>query len=187
MLKPLFGDGRIRQVAEALYGRAVEQARDPEFYRSCGVPDTVDGRFDMIAIHVFLLLRRLKRAGDTPGPLAQALFDTMFDDMDRLLREMGAGDLGVGRRVKNMAQAFSGRIAAYESGLDGADGILEAAVLRNVFRGGGAPHEAAAALARYIRHQTATLGRQPLEEIAAGRVAFTDAAVGLNGEPPQQV
>lgn len=185
MLKRLFGDVRVRQVAETLYERAVEQARRPEFYAACGVPDTVDGRFDMVAIHVFLLLRRLKRAGDAPGSLAQALFDTMFHDMDRVLREMGAGDLGVGRRVKVMAQAFSGRVAAYDDGLDGGDGTLEAAVVRNVFRGGDASDDAAAALARYMRHQTEFLQRQPLNEIAAGRVSFADVAEALNRKPLQ--
>ncbi len=96
----LFRRTRRRDSAVALYDIIVAQSRMPGFYLHCGVPDTVDGRFDMIALHAFIVLRRLKdRRRDT----AQELLEAMFDDMDRSLREMGAGDLGVGRRVKTMA------------------------------------------------------------------------------------
>ncbi len=172
MLKRLFGESAARRAATGLYGIAVDQARAPVLYTDYAVPDTVDGRFDMIALHVFLLMRRLK-AGDAKGAeVAQALYDAMFDDMDRSLREMGAGDLGVGRRVKSMAQAFSGRLAAYDAGLDGADGELPAALARNVFRGGDVPDEALAALARYVRAQSAALDTQPIEAVIGGHAAF---------------
>jgi cytochrome b pre-mRNA-processing protein 3 len=98
--------------ADRLYGAAVAQARNPAFYVECRVPDTLDGRFDLIVLHLCLLIRRLRREGETGATLAQALFDTTFDDMDRSLREMGVGDLGVGRRVKAMASAFYGRATA---------------------------------------------------------------------------
>src|SRR5262245_48094906 len=96
-----------------LYAAAIAQARQPVFYAGLRVPDTVDGRFELVALHVFLILQRLKSEPEAT-PFAQALFDTMFADMDRNLREMGVGDLSVGKKVKAMAQGLYGRIAAYE-------------------------------------------------------------------------
>src|SRR5581483_7180724 len=131
MLSRLFRRGAGQEPPAALlYRSVVEQARRPEFYAAFGVPDTVDGRFDMIALHMFLVLHRLKAADPDLG---QALFDTMFADMDRSLREMGAGDLGVGRRVRAMAEALSGRIAAYDAGLSADDAALAGALRRNLY------------------------------------------------------
>ncbi len=84
--------------ARALYEGVVAQARQPGFYRDCGVPDSVDGRFELIALHAFLVLHRLKADPTDTAALGQALFDVMFQDMDQSLRELGAGDLGVGPR-----------------------------------------------------------------------------------------
>jgi cytochrome b pre-mRNA-processing protein 3 len=170
--------------AEALYASAVDQARKPEFYSRMGVPDAVDGRFDMIALHVFMLLRRLKGGDGASDAVAQALFDTMFEDMDRGLRELGAGDLGVGRRVKVMAKAFYGRISAYEQGLAGDDDALMEAVQRNVFRGDAGAGSAAAALASYIRAQVRELDRQRLTDLLDGKVTFLAPAdmAGQDGE-----
>jgi cytochrome b pre-mRNA-processing protein 3 len=161
--------------AEILYARIVARAREPAFYRDHGVPDTVEGRFEMIALHAFLVLHRLKesKAADGPdeGALGQALFDLMFADMDRSLREMGVGDLGVGRRVKAMAQAFYGRIAAYEGGLAGGDGALAVALERNVFAGapppGGGP-----VLARYVCACTRGLAAIPGDALGRGDIDF---------------
>ncbi|MEE8334535.1 MAG: ubiquinol-cytochrome C chaperone family protein [Alphaproteobacteria bacterium] len=172
MLKRLFGESAARRAATGLYGAAVDQARMPVFYTDYAVPDTVDGRFEMVTLHVFLLMRRLKAGDDGAAEASQALYDVMFDDMDRTLREMGAGDLGVGRRVKTMAQAFSGRLVAYDVGLDGADEELRAALARNVFRGEEASDEALAGLARYLRAQAAALDAQPIEAVIGGRAVF---------------
>ena len=101
------------RAAFQLYGAAVAAARDPYLYETLGVPDTLDGRFDAIALHVYLLVRRLN-AEPEPGPaLAQAVFDAMFLDMDINLREMGVGDLSVSKRNRAMWEAFHGRSAAY--------------------------------------------------------------------------
>ena len=105
VLGRLFKRERTEAPATLLYAKLVAQARQPEFYARCGVPDTVDGRFDLISLHLFLVLHRLKRDRPESADLAQAVFDLMFHDMDQSLREMGAGDLGVGRRVKVMIQA----------------------------------------------------------------------------------
>ena len=115
-LLSLIRRGRYERVGFELYGAAVAAARDPFLYTALRVPDTLDGRFDMIGLHTFLLIQRLKRE-PAPGPaLAQAVFDAMFSDMDINLREMGVGDLSVGRKVRVMWEAFHGRAAAYADG-----------------------------------------------------------------------
>ena len=112
-----FRRNRFRAPAHAAYVSIVEQAREPGLFLNLGVPDTLDGRFETIAVHMFLVLNRLKAEHETTAEFAQALFDAMFADLDRSLREMGATDIGVGKRVKEMAKGFYGRIKAYEDGL----------------------------------------------------------------------
>ena len=175
MLGQLFGKSRNQRIAEALYASAVGQARMPVFYGETRVPDTVDGRFDMIVLHVFLVLHRLKAGEGNAADVGQALFDTMFADMDRCLRELGAGDLGVGRRVKTMAKAFYGRVAAYERGLSAGNGPLADALLRNIFRGDPAKGAVASRIASYMYGQVTALEQHPLDEILDGRVVFADA------------
>ncbi len=179
VLGRLFKRSGARDVAGRLYLGVVAQAREPAFYTAMGVPDTVDGRFDMITLHAWLVLRRLKGEAGRPADTAQALFDTMFDDMDHNLREMGAGDLGVGRRVKTMARAFYGRLAAYDEGLAGDDDALATALGRNLYRGADPGADTLAALAGYVRREAAALARQPLDDLLAGRVEF--------GPPPRAV
>jgi cytochrome b pre-mRNA-processing protein 3 len=165
--------------ALGLYRAAVAAARAPVFYTRHGVPDTPDGRFDMIALHVFLALRRLQREqGPTQKDaqaLAQALIDLMFTDMDRNLREMGVGDLGVGRQVKALAAAFRGRIAAYDEALGLPDGEagLALALKRNIFRrDGGATEQGTRRIARHVRGADAALAAQSWRAIAAGIIVF---------------
>ena len=156
--------------ARKLYARVVEQARRPEFYLRCKVADTVDGRFDMIALHAFLLMRRLK-CGRT-GSLAQALFDVMFADMDQNLREMGIGDLAVGRKVKALAELFYGRVAAYEAGLVGDESELCEGLRRNLYRKVDPPPGNVAAMAAYVRREAAALEVQETDRLLAGEVFF---------------
>src|SRR5262245_1412590 len=154
MLSRLFRRAPAVPDAAPLYAAAVAQARQPAFYAQQGVPDTVDGRFELVALHVFLVLQRLK-AEPQAAPFAQGLFDTMFGDMDRNLREMGVGDLSVGKKVKAMAQGLYGRIAAYETGLTEGDAALQGALRRNLYGtlpDAAAPTEAQlAAMAAYLR------------------------------------
>jgi cytochrome b pre-mRNA-processing protein 3 len=185
MLKRIFRGDRQAKPARELYEITVEQARAPAFYTDLGVPDTIDGRFELIALHVFLVMQRLKREPDGGPDLAQALFDVMFADMDAALREMGAGDLGVGRRVKTMAKGFLGRISAYEAGLAAAGeaapgsapgpasgSALEAAMRRNLY-GTAEPDPAMlAAMAGYARAAAGLLAGQPGAGLLAGRVQF---------------
>jgi cytochrome b pre-mRNA-processing protein 3 len=164
-----------RQAGGALYAAAVAAARDPVFYTAIGVPDTLDGRFDLIGVHAWLLIRRLS-CDTPPGPaLAQAVFDAMFRDMDDNLREMGVGDLSVARKMKQMWEAFHGRAAAYDAAFDSADAsALTAALARNVWRAAAAP--GAAALADAVRAQAAHLAAQPLAAFRAGYATFLPAA-----------
>src|SRR5437870_1427038 len=141
----------VRAAAELAYGHVVEHARLPRFFIDAGVPDTIDGRFELICLHAFLYLHRLKREGKRGTPLGQRFFDTMFADFDRSLREMGTGDLSVGREVKRMAQAFYGRVAAYEAGLAGDDAVLQAALARNLFGTAPPAPPLLAAMAGYVR------------------------------------
>jgi cytochrome b pre-mRNA-processing protein 3 len=150
----------------------VAAARHPVFYRDWQVPDTVDGRFDMIGLHTFLVLDRLKGAEDA---FRQALVDELFRDMDRSLREMGAGDLSVGKKVRKMAEVFYGRVAAYDQSIAVGGPELEAAIARNVYPD-GAPDGAAARLAAYAQDQRRELTAQATAAIAAGTVGFAEPA-----------
>ena len=168
----LFGAKRFEEAAHRIYFSLVEQARQPGFYLSCGVPDTADGRFDMIILHAFLLLRRLKKDHEQTAELAQDLFDLMFADMDQNLREMGVGDLAVGKRIKGMAAAFYGRVAAYEAGLAADDSALGEALRRNLYRKAGPEAGQLAVMAGYMRDEAARLDGAGVDSLIAGNVVF---------------
>jgi cytochrome b pre-mRNA-processing protein 3 len=172
---------RHERTGFVLYGAAVAAARLPVLYQALGVPDTLDGRFDCVGVHVALLIRRLRalpaqEAGRRAGPaLAQAVFDAMFSDMDTTLREFGL-DLGVGKRVRAMWEAFHGGALAYDGPLEAGDvGALAEALERNVWRG-AAPEGAAAALAEWVMAQDAALQRADPASLLAGRAAFLGEA-----------
>ncbi len=176
-LPRLFKESRIEAAVYKLYGRAVEQARQPAFYVDCGVPDTPDGRFDMIALHIGLLLRRLRPDHHLTADFAQALFDLMFSDMDQNLREMGIGDIGVGKRIKSMAQAFYGRLAVYDAGLKTPnDDELVAGLKRNLYRNVSPSGEQIAGVVAYMRREAAALANCEVEQVMAAEYRF--------GRPP---
>lgn len=162
----------LRQSAAKLYTAAVRQARQPSFYLDLDVPDTADGRYDMIALHVYLLLRRIKHLPEAGQTLGQALFDHMFTDLDRNLREMGVGDLGVGRQVKAMAAAFYGRVAAYDAGLAESDAALAQALARNLYRNVRPTEQTIDAMTRYVRAAAAALDQAPADDLLQGKVDF---------------
>ncbi len=168
--------GRFERTGFELYGIAVTAAREPFLYIGLGVPDTLDGRFDLVGLHVFLLIQRLTRE-PAPGPaLAQAIFDAMFSDMDINLREMGVGDLSVGRKVKVMWEAFHGRSAAYAAALKDADRLaMEAALARNVWRGETTAAQNPVGLARLVFAQSAHLSGQTLDALTRGVADFRPA------------
>jgi cytochrome b pre-mRNA-processing protein 3 len=175
-LLSLIRRGRHERVGFELYGAAVAAARDPYFYTVLGVPDTLDGRFDMVGLHTFLLIQRLKRESPRGPALAQAVFDAMFSDMDINLREMGVGDLSVGRKVRVMWEAFHGRAAAYAAAMAAGDVAgLEAALNRNVWRGNPPSDAATAALARIVLSLEAHLAALEFSGLARGVVDFPRA------------
>ncbi len=180
VLSRLFAPRPEKKAAASLYAAIVSQARHPRFYRDMGVSDGVDGRFDMIALHTILVLRRLK--AKELRPLSQALFDTFFASMDDALREMGVGDMTIAKKVRAMSEAFYGRIAAYDSALDDASGddALAIAVERNVLRSDASePGAAARDLARYVRAQDSHLAAVSDEALTTGSVTFlSPEAVG---------
>lgn len=175
MLSRLFGRSRTNVAGDTLYRAIVAQARLPRLYRDWGVPDTVDGRFEMIVLHLVLLFRRLGRDGEAGQAIAQPVFDTFLADMDQQLREMGVGDLGVPKRMKKIGESFYGRLATYGSYLAADDGAgLREALERNLFPEGGAP--SLEPLAAYVLAATVALSRQPTRAIEGGALVFPDPA-----------
>ena len=152
---------------EALWARIVALARDPAWYRSGDVPDTLDGRFDMVALMLSLVLVRLERADDAASQVA--LIERFVDDMDGNLRQSGVGDMVVGKHVGKMMGALGGRLGAYRAALD-AGGDLEAALLRNLYRGEVAGGAALAWTAAEVRRLDAAIAAQPLDRLLAGDV-----------------
>jgi len=171
----LFGRKRYERAGFELYTSAVQAARDPYIFETLGAPDTLDGRFDVIGLYVFLLVHRLHSESKPGKDLAQAVFDAMFSDMDINLREIGVGDMSIGKRVRAMWEAFHGRSAAYASAIDAGDtAALAGAIARNVWRG-EAPQDAARALAALVLDQAAHLAEQPIAAFLAGQVSFRPA------------
>ncbi len=174
VLESIFGRAPEAEAAAALYEAVIVQARQPDFYLHCGLPDSLDGRFEMITLHSFIVLRRLRALGPEAEAVAQAFVDTLVLDMDRSLREMGVGDLGVGKRVKRMAAGFHGRVTAYDAGLAAGRDQLEAAMRRNVFGTASPEPWQVSALAGYLRRETEAA---PDPGLLAGKVSF--------GPPPK--
>jgi cytochrome b pre-mRNA-processing protein 3 len=143
-----------RGTIEAIYGMIVTQAREPLFYGDLGVPDTVNGRFDLLVLHLWMVLRRLRSIEGSAG-LSQSLFDRFCDDMDANLREMGVGDLAVPKRMQAFGEAFYGRVAAYDVALTEGREPLAQALCRNILN--GADIEKARQLAFYAEAAIAAL------------------------------
>lgn len=163
------------RAADALYAAIVAQAREPRFFTALGVPDTLDGRFETVVLHVFLVLQRLRsEPSEAAAGLSRALLESFVSDMDHSLREMGAADLGVGRRVTAMAEALYGRIKAYEAAFaEIGDLGLEAALRRNLYGTISMPHHMdLAAVCHYVRLQHAALAAQSFAALQAGELAF---------------
>ncbi|BCJ90635.1 ubiquinol-cytochrome c chaperone [Terrihabitans soli] len=160
MILRLFRPRKDRARVRAIYAAIVAQARQPAFYAELGVPDTLEGRYDMLMLHAFLYMHRLKDEPEPVKDVAQDVFDFMFSDMDRSLREMGVGDLSVPKKIKKMAQAFYGRASAYDAALAKAGPDLGEAVQRNVFGGGASSAANAASVADYMRRAAKALAGQ---------------------------
>ncbi len=173
VLQRLFAARPSRVAGEGLYTSAARQARRPWFYSELGTPDTGEGRFELYCLHVSLVLIRLKGQGPAAAETAQKMFDTFIRSLDDALREMGVGDLAVGKKMKKLGAAFYGRAKSYEEALEQQPDLaaLEALLARTVFEGDAA---AAPALAGYVLSATRSLADQPLDELLEGRVAWPE-------------
>jgi cytochrome b pre-mRNA-processing protein 3 len=178
MMLPAFRRSHHTRNIHALYGTIVAQARSPAFYIAFGVEDTVEGRFELIVLHLVLVLNRLNQAAEegrgrgAASAFGQHLFDVFCRDLDHNLREMGIGDLAVPRKMRSFGEAFYGRQAAYRAALAAADEVeLEKVLTRNIFGVAGSDSRAAR-LARYA--QAIVTGLDATEEAAlvAGKVVF---------------
>lgn len=172
MLKRLFKPRPAYAAGHALYTSAVRQARTPAFYAERGVPDTNEGRFELYSLHVYLVLARLKDQGSQAAETAQAIFDVYIQALDGALREMGVGDMGVGKKMRKLGEAFYGRIRSYENAVaDLPDRTkLEAMLGRTVYADVVSPD--VSALAAYVVAQRDHLAQQPLEALYAGEVTW---------------
>jgi cytochrome b pre-mRNA-processing protein 3 len=183
MVLGLFGRrNRNAEIVERLYLAVAGAARNPAFFGELGVPDTVEGRFEMVTLHAHLAVRRL-RALPAPGPdLGQDLVDAVFAHFDAALRELGVGDISVPKKMKTMASAFLGRAKAYEEALahpvGTRAGALRAALLRNVWNNQPGRDAEASRLASWVEEAVSALEKAGFEDFVAARIAFPPLPAG---------
>lgn len=174
MILSLFRKNTATEPVYAIYSAIVAQSRQPIFYADWLVPDTVTGRFDMISLHMALLFRRLRSETGPQKDFSQAVFDLFFKDMDRSLREMGVGDLGVPKKIQKMGNIFFGLLASLSEAMDRKDPLaLEGVLSRNIFDGATGPH--VRSLADYLLGEDAVLAAQPADAIIGGTIQFGTA------------
>ncbi|MGE0754485.1 MAG: ubiquinol-cytochrome C chaperone family protein [Alphaproteobacteria bacterium] len=172
-VKKIFSSSPYTYEAHAAYNALVNQARSPWFYARQNVPDTVDGRFDLIVLHLFLLANRLQQDVSTQtSEFVRVLSEVFFADMDRSLREMGSTDTGTGKRVNAMAQAFYGRLQTYEKHIGNPQAMKES-LRRNLYRESDAVEDAQLdALMAYVERNRDHLHTQSLDDLLAGKASF---------------
>ena len=157
--------------AERLYQSILQASRQPQLYAEFEVRDHLDSRFDMLCLHISLLMGRLRMLPeDVHKPLNQELFDRFFADMDFTLREMGVGDLGVGKRVRKMSEAFMGRLLAYTKSLERNDKTELALVLARNIRRSHDCNDADRRMADYVLESRDRLSAVSDNEMQAGTV-----------------
>lgn len=164
LLARMFGETRERAALAPLYRAVVERGRDPAWYRDFGVPDTIDGRFDMIAAILALALIRLEAEGEEGRRASVLLTEIFIDDMDATLRQIGIGDYVVGKHVGRMMSALGGRLGALRERPFGA------AVRRNIFHESPPSEESVEAVAGRLEELADALAATALETLLAGRL-----------------
>lgn len=177
MLRQLFGFGQPdgKAAVDRVYGSIVAAARQPVFYADWDVSDTPLGRYEMMSLHMVLVLHRLKGETEAAG-LAQELTDAYFRDLDHSLRDLGIGDLGIGKRIKKLARMFYGRAHAYGQALQAGDHPMLAAALRRNVVPDQPDWRGSDALATYALAAHEALRSQPVAAMLDGAVHFPAAA-----------
>jgi len=171
-------DPRVNELAEQLYAAIVAQARQPVFYSELGLADTIPGRFELVSLHMFIVLDRLSNRGGLDDEVAQRLVDVMFLDMDDVARETGVGDMGVGPRIKKLARSFQSRLEYYKEAIEGdSRGTLPEAIIEIHFKEDIAQMPMAEQLADYVKAGQARVGGMSLDEMAAADALFTELQV----------
>ncbi|MFL6844888.1 MAG: ubiquinol-cytochrome C chaperone family protein [Allosphingosinicella sp.] len=169
LLSRLFGARRERDALRPLYDSLVAEARAPAWYLEGGVPDTLEGRFDMVAAILAIVLLRLEREGEAARTESVLLTEIFIDDMDGSLRQLGIGDFVVGKHVGKLVGALGGRLGAFREALRGEE-PLDEAVRRNIFRGEEASEAQVGFVSGRLRALAARLAAAPLEPLLAGRL-----------------
>lgn len=175
MILSLFRKSAAAEPVYTVYMALVTRSREPRFYAEWGVPDTVTGRFDMISLHLVLLFRRLRGESVAARDFSQKVFDLFFKDMDRSLREMGAGDIAVPKKIQKMGNIFYGLLTNLDSALTAADAeAVEAVLLRNIYAETGVT--SARPLADYLIAESQRLAAQPAASLMAGHLELEPSA-----------
>lgn len=180
-----------KKIAKDLYACALENTRQEVFYTEYGVPDNFDGRFDLLLLHIFLILHRIMDHDDYEA-ISQALFDVMFKDMDQTLREMGIGDVGVPKHMKRMMKAFNGRMYNYQVALapesvdiENVEGLvvanLDDVLARNIYGGKGHDKACLARMSVFVQNNIA-YEKMSVENIMNGQAYFVNDVPDAIGE-----
>ena len=164
-----------RHVADALYSRIVDASRQPAFFTGFAVPDTLDGRFEMLSLHMFIALNRLVGDGEAESALARTVMESFVRDMDSALRELGVSDIRVPKRMKTLYGSFGGRIAGYRLAVAEGGEALHAALARNIFSDGGNPDHVIG-LADYTIAALDMAGRSAANDFHGASIEFPDAS-----------
>jgi len=174
MISSLFRKDRVRIQAETLFGEISAQARNPSLFLAGGAPDTVEGRFEMLALHLFLAVRRLRADAPAHDKLSRAIQELFFQELDSALRELGVGDLSVGRKIRALAEAFYGRADAYDRAISEGSDALADAIARNALETDNA--EKGRLLAGYVIAAVRKLDNENAGNLAAAIANLADIA-----------
>jgi cytochrome b pre-mRNA-processing protein 3 len=184
MFRWFAGRAARKEAAEKIYDAIVAQSRNPAFYLRCGVPDTLSGRFDMLVIHMFVVLQILKLGGREGQLLAQEIVEAFIREMDTMVRDLGVSDRNVPKEVRKIAQLFYGQLLAYSTALQRNDTKgLASEVWKSFQSGEGAASASIAAdsISTYMRQAIKNIQEMPLNMLLQGNIRFPEIAAQRNG------
>jgi len=185
-MTPMFrwfaGRAARKEAAEKIYDAIVAQSRNPGFYIRCSVPDTLSGRFDMLVIHMFVVLQILKLGGREGQLLAQEIVEAFIREMDTMVRDLGVSDRNVPKEVRKIAQLFYGQLLAYSTALQRNDTRLASEVWKSFQSSeGGEQAVASESISVYIQQSIKSIQEMPLNMLLLGNIRFPDIVGARNG------